>query len=65
MPFPEFSVCLIVLILAFGATSLIIGIIQGYLATAIWGAVVLACIVWVLVTDKGDAGDEDDDYNEA
>ncbi|XUL93731.1 hypothetical protein ACQ86D_49870 [Streptomyces galilaeus] len=48
-----------VLIVTFAAGLLIIGIIQGHLATAILGAVLLAFVVWGLA---GARGDEDSDY---
>lgn len=54
--------CAMVLILAFGAALLIIGIIQGYLTTAIFGALVLAFVVWALVSAKGHEGEEGRDY---
>ncbi|MCX5562377.1 hypothetical protein [Streptomyces sp. NBC_00038] len=54
--------CALVLMLAFGAVLLIIGIIQGYLTTAIFGGLVLAFVVWALVSAKGHEGDEDSDY---
>ncbi|MFD9332568.1 hypothetical protein [Streptomyces sp. NPDC060065] len=38
---------------------MIVGIIQGYLATAIFGAVVLAFVVWALLSGNGDEGDSD------
>ncbi|WP_371598251.1 hypothetical protein [Streptomyces sp. NBC_00564] len=58
--------CALVLILAFGAALLIIGIIQDNLTTAIFGAVVLALVVWALLSPKGDAdGDYADDDGEA
>jgi uncharacterized membrane protein YvlD (DUF360 family) len=62
MLFPEASVCVIVLTLALVAGLLIIGIIQGHLATAILGAVLLAFVVWALGSAKGNEGDEDSDY---
>ena len=59
MPFPEVSVCAMILIVAFAAGLLIIGIIQGHLGTAILGAVLLAFVGWALASAKGD---EDSDY---
>ncbi|MCX4909131.1 hypothetical protein [Streptomyces sp. NBC_00878] len=61
MPFSEVNVCVVVLSLALGAAILIIGIIQGYLATAILGAVMLAFVVWALMSPKGN---EDSDYTD-
>ncbi|MCX4973797.1 hypothetical protein [Streptomyces sp. NBC_00620] len=52
--------CALVLILAFGAALLIIGIIQDNLTTAIFGGVVLALVVWALLSHP--KGDADSDY---
>jgi hypothetical protein len=53
-------VVVIVLIVAGGIAMLIIGLIQGQLATVIFGAVVLVFVVWGLASGNGGGGDDDD-----